>query len=126
MTKDEIIKYAAKGGPPLIDFDNADMFLFLCMRALYSHAKVTGMDPEAGAAEKHDILARYDKMKLWERIVQEHWRKERDFEGAWETFAKNPTLENAEALHKAWSRSGLKVYASATEEERKQEWKGTD
>lgn len=122
MTKEELIKYAAKGGPLFSDLDNADTFLFLCMRALYSYAKNAGMDPEAGAAEKYDILARYDKMKLWERIINEYWRKEREFESAWETFAKNPTLENAEALHHAWSRSGLKVYASATEEERKQEW----
>lgn len=123
MTKEEIIKYAAKGGPPLIDFDNADTFLFFCMRSLYAYAKHTNMDPGAGAAEKHDILARYEKMKLWERIINEYWRKGREFESAWETFAKNPTLENAEALHHAWSRSGLKVYANATEEERKKEWK---
>lgn len=112
MTKDEIIVAAAKGGPlPEDGLDPADIFLFLSLRSLYAQAKHGGMSKEQGATEKSAILKRFDEMKLWVRVVEEHRRKEQAFEGAWETFSRNPTPENADALHKAWFNAGLKIFA---------------
>lgn len=113
MTKDEIVVKAAKGGDlPESGLDPADIFLFLAIRALYAKARHEGMSKEQGSKEKFAILSRYDEMKLWIRVIEEHRRKEREFEGAWEAFAKNPTLENADALHRAWYKCGLKVASS--------------
>lgn len=110
MTKDEIVVKAAKGGElPESGLDPADTFLFLCIRALYAKARHEGMSKEQGSKEKFAILSRYDEMKLWIRVIEEHRRKERDFEGAWERFAKDPSFENGNALHKAWFNCGLKV-----------------
>lgn len=109
MTKDEIIKLAAKGGPLYSDFDPADTFLFLALRALYSQARSGDLDAEQGKREKTAILRQYESMKLWVRVVKEHQRKEQEFEKAWDDFAKNPTLDNANALHQAWFRAGMKI-----------------
>lgn len=108
MTKDEIIMLAAKGGPLPEDLGPAEAYLFMALRSLYLQAKHTDMSKEQGAKEKTAILRHYDKMKLWVRVVEEHRRKEKEFEGAWEEFAKNPTQENAEKLHRAWFRCGIK------------------
>lgn len=124
MKKDEIIRLSAKGGKLPPDLDPADTFLFLSARALYSHARYSGMKPEDGAVEKSDIIRQYENFKLWLRIVDEHMRKEREFEGAWETFAKNPTLENANALHHAWTKGELKMHSKAADEERRKAWGG--
>lgn len=121
MSKDDIIQLAAKGGPLPEDLDPADTFLFLALRALYSQARYTDMSKEQGAKEKNAVLRQYDKMKLWVRVVGEHRRKEREFEIAWETFAKNPTWSNASFLHQAWFNAKLKpVFAPAEEEDQLQ------
>lgn len=112
MTKDELIKLAAKGGPLISDFDPADTYLFLSLRALYAQAKHGELSSEQGAQEKTQILRQYEKMKLWVRVVEEHRRKEKEFECAWERFAKNPSLENGQELHKSWFRAGMKIPAS--------------
>ena len=110
MTKDEIVKTAAKGGAlPEDGLDTADIFLFLSIRALYAYARHGEMSREQGTKEKSEILKRYESLKLWLGIVDDHWRKEREFEGAWTVFAKNPTFENGDALHRAWFNCGLKV-----------------
>lgn len=116
MTRDELIKLAAKGGPLLSDLNPADTFLFLSLRALYAQAKHGGLDAEQGAHEKNAILRDYEKMKLWVRVVEEHRRKEHDYEAAWDKFCKNPTLENAQELHKSWFRAGMKIPALEGEE----------
>lgn len=109
MTKDEIIMLAAKGGPLPEGLDPADAFLFMALRSLYLQARHTNMDKDQGAKEKRAILTQHEKMKLWIRVVEEHRRKEREFAGAWEEFAKNPTQENAEKLHRAWFNCGIKL-----------------
>ena len=124
MTKDEIIRLSAKGGKLPPDLNPADTFLFLSARALYSHARASGMKPEDGAVEKSDIIRQYENLKLWLRIVDEHMRKEREFERQWEAFAKNPTLENANALHKAWTKGELKIHSKTADEERRKAWGG--
>ena len=112
MTKEEIIVAAAKGGPlPEGGLDPADTFLFLSLRSLYSQAKHGGMSKEQGAKEKTAILGKYEEMKLWVKVIGEHRRKEQAFEGAWEAFSRSPTMENADALHKAWFNCGLKIFA---------------
>lgn len=108
MSKDDIIQLAAKGGPLPEDLDPADTFLFLALRALYSQARYTDMSKEQGLKEKNAVLRQYDKMKLWVRVVGEHRRKERDFESAWEEFAKEPTWDNANRLHEAWFKAKIK------------------
>lgn len=108
MTKDEIITTAAKISPLPEGLDIADTYLFVSLRSLYLQARHGDMSKEQGAKEKTAILRHYDRMKLWVRVVEEHRRKEKEFEGAWEEFAKNPTQENAEKLHRAWFRCGIK------------------
>lgn len=108
ITKEEIIQLAAKGGPLPEDLDPADTFLFLALRALYSQARYTDMSKEQGSKEKNAVLRQYDHMKLWVRVVGEHRRKERDFESAWEEFAKEPTWDNANRLHEAWFKAKIK------------------
>lgn len=109
MTKEEIVAAAAKAGPLPEGLDVADTFLFVALRSLYLQAKHVGMDKAQGKKEKTAILRQHEKMKLWVRVVEEHRRKEQEFEGAWNAFAKDPTPENAEALHQAWYRCGLKI-----------------
>jgi hypothetical protein len=109
MTKDDIIKAAAKGGGLPEGLGPADTFLFLSLRALYDYAKQGDMDKEQGVKEKNAILRQYEKMDLWVRVVEEHRRKEREFEGAWIDFAKDPSPENADKLHRAWFKAGAKV-----------------
>lgn len=117
MTKDDIIRLAARGGPLYSDFDPADTFLFLSLRTLYAQARSGGMDAEQGKREKNEVLRQYDTMKLWVKIVTEHQRKEREFEAAWDKFAKNPTLDNANELHKTWFRCGMKIQNLGADEE---------
>lgn len=109
MTKDEIIMLAAKGGPLPEGLDPADTFLFMALRSLYLQARHTNMDKDQGAKEKRAILVQHEKMKLWVKVVEEHRRKEREFEEAWTLFAKDPTTENAEKLHRAWFNCGIKL-----------------
>lgn len=116
MTKDEIIKLAARGGPLISDLDPADTYLFLSLRALYAQAKHGELSSEQGAQEKTQILRQHEQMKLWVRVVEEHRRKEKEFEGAWIKFCQNPTLENANAMHKSWFRAGMKIPALEGEE----------
>lgn len=117
MSKDDIIQLAAKGGPLPEDLDPADTFLFLSLRSLYTQAKYAEMNREQGTKEKNVVIRQYDHMKLWCRIVEEHRRKERDFETAWEAFAKEPTWDNANTLHRAWFNAKLKPVHDPTEDE---------
>ena len=98
--------------------DAAETFLFLSLRNLYSYARREGMEKERGAREKNEVLKQYEQFNLWEKIVKEHWRKEREYEAAFEAFAQEPTWENADALHRAWFRCGIKTRKPETEEER--------
>lgn len=109
MTKDEIIKLAAKGGALPEGLDPADTFLFMALRSLYLQARHGDMDKDRGVKEKNAILRHHEKMKLWVRAAEEHRRKEREFEEAWDEFAKDPTKENADKLHKAWFKCGIKL-----------------
>lgn len=106
---EEITKLAAMGEGLPEGLDPAETFLFLAMRNLYSFAKREGMPKEQGTKEKNEILKRYEQLKLWIRLAEEHYRKEREYAEAFETFAKEPTWENADALHRAWFRCGLKT-----------------
>lgn len=109
MKHDELIRLAAQGGEMPAGLNAAESFLFLSMRNLYSYAKREGMAKEQGAKEKNEILKQFERMDLWLRIAEEHMRKEREFGTAFEDFAKDPTLENADKLHRAWFNCGLKV-----------------
>ena len=117
MTKDEIIALAAKGGPLPDGLDPADTFLFMSLRSLYLQAKHSNISKEQGAKEKASILKQHEKMKSWTRVVEEHRRKEQEFEGAWNDFAKDPSLENADKLHRAWFNCGTKLASVAESEE---------
>lgn len=113
MKPDELIRLAAQGGEMPTGLNAADSFLFLSMRNLYSYAKREGMAKEQGAKEKNEILKQYDSISLWLRVAEEHMRKEREFGTAFEEFAKDPTLKNADKLHRAWFKCGLKVEANS-------------
>lgn len=115
MTKQEIITAAAKGVPLPDGLGQADTMLFLSLRALYSYAKHADMDKDQGTKEKALILKQYESAKLWEKIVEEHMRKEREFETAWNDFAQAPTWENADKLHEAWFKCGIKPTAEHEE-----------
>lgn len=117
MKPDELIRLAAQGGEMPVGLDAADAFLFLSMRNLYSYAKREGMPKEQGVKEKSEILKRYDSLSLWLNVADEHMRKEREFGTAFDEFAKDPTLENADKLHRAWFNCGLNVKANAGKEE---------
>lgn len=104
---EEITKLAAKGSELPEGLDPAETFLFLSMRNLYSCAKREGMPKEQGTKEKNEILKRYEQLKLWIRLAEEHYRKEREYAEAFSAFAKEPTWENADALHRAWFRCGI-------------------
>lgn len=108
MTQEEILRLAAKAVELPSGLGPAETYLFMAMRSLYLQARHTDMSKEQGLKEKNAVLRHYEKMKLWIRVVEEHRRKEQEFEGAWETFAKNPTRENADKLHRAWFRCGIK------------------
>lgn len=108
MTQEEILRLAAKAVELPSGLDPAETYLFMAMRSLYLQARHTDMSKEQGLKEKNAVLRHYEKMKLWIRVVEEHRRKEQEFEGAWETFSKNPTRENADKLHRAWFRCGIK------------------
>lgn len=116
VTKDEIIVAASKGGPLPDGLGPAETYLFMALRSLYLQAKHGGIGKEQGAKEKTAILRHYDRMQLWVRVVEEHRRKEREFENAWDEFAKNPSQENADKLHKAWFKAGIKPRTDGLEE----------
>ena len=109
LTKDEIVKLAAQGVSLPDGLDPADSYLFFAMRYLYGSAKIGQIGKEQGQVEKRIILQLHERMKLYIKVVEEHRRKEREFEGAWEAFAKEPSIENADRLHKAWYGCGLKI-----------------
>ena len=109
MLESDILVSAGKGGPLPEGLNPAETYLFLSLRALYTEARNGKVGKEQGIKEKAKIMKQYDEMKLWIRVVEEHRRKEREFEGAWEAFAKDPSPENGDALHKAWYNCGIKV-----------------
>ena len=115
MTKDEIVKLAAQGVGLPEGLDPADTYLFFAMRYLYGSAKIGQVNREQGQLEKRIILQQHERMKLWVRVVESHRKKEREFESAWEDFAKDPSIENADRLHRAWYGCGIKI-AVETEE----------
>ena len=118
MTKEEIIAAAGKGDPLPDGLDPADTFLFMSLRSLYSQAKNGRMDRAQGAKEKQAILRQHEKMKLWVRVAEEHRRKEQEFQGAWDDFANDPSPENADKLHRAWFRCGIKIASKEQEGEK--------
>ncbi len=124
MTKEEIIVASANGGELPDGLDPADTFLFMALRSLYAQAKHGDMSKEQGAREKNAIIKQHEKMKLWVRVAEEHRRKDRDFQGAWNEFAKDPTIENADNLHRAWFRCGIKIAENSGDNEQEGDAQG--
>lgn len=109
MLRDEIIQLGAKGGPLPEGLNPAETFLFLSMRSLYYQARHKIITKEQGSKEKKELIRQYEKMALWVNIVEEHRRKEMALQGAWTSFAQDPSPENAKRLHEAWYRCGFKI-----------------
>lgn len=117
MTKEEIVKLAAQGVGLPEGLDPADNYLFFAMRYLYGSAKIGQVNREQGQLEKRIILQQHERMKLWIRVVESHRKKEREFESAWDAFAKDPCIENADRLHRAWYGCGIKIAVETEESE---------
>lgn len=108
MTVEELTKLAAQGGEVPPELNAPDSFLFLSLRALYAHARATGMSPEQGKKEKQEVLSQYESLNLWLRVFEEHTRKEREVSCAWKEFTENPSFETGNAVHRAWYGCDLK------------------
>lgn len=85
--------------------DMVDQLTFLCLRMLYAQKRAGIIDRETGTREKAKLGYQRGvwerKFMLRERVVQHSAEMLKAVELAASAYAKERTLENADAIHKA-------------------------
>ncbi len=108
MTPDEIedIAFQNRGMPE--GLNAAEQMLFQSFRKLYAYAKLVGMAPEEGKAEKAELLKAFRKANGEIKYAHHRLNFWIEIEAAGTKFAKEQTIENAIAFQKAVYGVGLK------------------
>lgn len=100
MSPEELEDLAYQGLPlPEGMKSQAQILLYLSFRSLYDFAKRVQMDPEQGKREKEEILYAFRINSFIEDLGNEQQNQWRRIERAAAAYAKEPTLEHADALY---------------------------
>jgi hypothetical protein len=89
---------AMAGGEMPNDLEWYDRQMFLMLRTLYWQYKQGIVDRETASREKARLLQDYDLKKFQEDFTKDIAQKIMDTEQARQTYRKNRTLENADAI----------------------------
>ena len=107
MKVEEMEILANKGARMPEGLNGAEQILFLGLRRLYAYAKISGMSPEEGRQEKSSLLKEFGKRNLQLARAERTDRMWKEIEAASTRFAKERTLESAEAFFRAVYGVGL-------------------
>lgn len=106
MAKYEYEKEAARGDPMPENLSLAEQQAYQAIRFLYASYRAKRVNQEDAGKEKAKILrglrlAR-EKEELAERVMERNARRNKELESALSKYATDRTLENADALVKAF------------------------
>lgn len=101
MTPEELEDLAFRGKQMPDLLSQAQVLLFQSFRNLYDFARRVHMTPEQGKREKSQILDAYRINKFLEDMQEETNQMWKRIEAAAADYAKNPSVEAADKLHKA-------------------------
>lgn len=103
----EDLAYNRKPMPDLRS--QAKCLLFQSFRNLYDYARRVQMSPEQGRREKQEIIKAYEINKMLEDMQEDTNQMWKRIELAAASYAKDPSIENADRLYKAIYRVDRKV-----------------
>lgn len=105
MDLKKIAMLAADGGPIPDGLKQWEQNAYIALRGLYQQYRAGAIDRETAAAEKRKIFkAARDAESMeafWDKLAQSTVTLWREIEAAASAYAKEPTLENADAFYQA-------------------------
>lgn len=99
MTPEEIEDLAFRNHGMPDGLNAAEQMLFQSFRKLYAYAKLVGMTPEEGKAEKAELLREFRKLNGKVEYVNAKSRFWIEIEAAGIDYAKNKSMETAENFY---------------------------